>query len=61
MKFKALICDKMSMTPEVFYNFFITLKRVKPAIQFIVAGDYNQLLPVCDRIENCDYETSAAL
>ena len=61
MKFKALICDEMSMTPEVFYKFFITLKRIKPDIQFIVAGDYNQLLPVCDRIENCDYENSAAL
>ena len=61
MQFKTLICDEMSMTPEVFYKFFITLKRVKPDLQFIVAGDYNQLLPVCDRIENCDYENSAAL
>ena len=61
MKFKTLICDEMSMTPEVFYKFFITLKRVKPDIQFIMAGDYNQLLPVCDRIEHCDYENSAAL
>ena len=51
----------MSMTPEVFYKFFITLKRVRPDLQFIVAVDYNQLLPVCDRIENCDYENSAAL
>ena len=50
MNFKTLVCDEMSMTPEVFYKFFITLKRVKPEIQFIVAGDYNQLLPVCDRI-----------
>ena len=61
MRFKTLICDEMSMTPEVFYKFFITLKRVRPDLQFIVAGDYNQLLPVCDRIENCDYENSAAL
>jgi hypothetical protein len=61
MNFKTLICDEMSMTPEVFYKFFITLKRVKPNLQFIVAGDFNQLLPVCDRIENCDYENSAAL
>ncbi len=33
MKQKTLICDEMSMTPEVFYNFFITLKRVRPDLQ----------------------------
>ncbi len=60
MNFKTLICDEMSMTPEVFYKFVITLKRIRPDLQFIVAGDYNQLLPVCDRIENCVYENSAA-
>ena len=43
MKFKTLICDEISMTPDVFYKFFITLKRVRPDLQFIVAGDYNQL------------------
>ena len=48
------------MTPEVFYKFLITFKRFKPEIQFIVAGDYNRLLPVCDIIQNCDYENSAA-
>ena len=41
MNFKTLICDEMSMTPEVFYKFFITLKRVRPDLQFIMAGDYN--------------------
>ena len=61
MKFKAFICDEMSMTPEAFYKFFITLKQIEPDIQFIAAGDYNQVLPVCNRIENCDYENSAAL
>ena len=34
---------------------------MRPDLQFIVAGDYNQLLPVCDRIEHCDYDNSAAL
>ena len=43
MNFKTLICDEMSMTPELFYKFFITLKRVRQDLQFIVAGDYNQL------------------
>ena len=61
MKFKTLICDEMSMTPEVCYKFFITLKRIRPDLQFIMAGDYNQLLPVCDSIENFDYENSAAV
>ncbi len=61
MQFKTLICDEMRMTPEVLYKFFITLKRVRPELQFIVAGDYNQLWSVCDRIENCNYENSAAL
>ncbi len=51
MQFKTLICDEMSMTPEVFYKCFITLQRVRPDLQFLVAGDYNQLLPVCDRME----------
>ncbi len=61
MKFKTLICDEMSITSEGFYKCFITFKRVTTDFQFVVAGDYNQLLPVGDRIENCDYENSAAL
>ncbi len=61
MQFQTLICDEMSMTPEVFYQSFITLKRARPDLQFIVAGDFNQLLPVCERIENCDYENSVSL
>ncbi len=61
MDFQTLICDEMSMTPEVVFKFCRTLKRVRPDLQFIVAGDYNQLLPVCDRADIFDYENSAPL
>ena len=61
MKFKTILGDKMSMVSENFYKYFITLKRMRPDIQFILGGDYAQLLPVKDRIENCDYENSSAL
>ncbi len=50
----------MSMMPDVFYTFCITLKRVRPDLQFIVAEDYNQLFPVCDIIKYSAYENSAA-
>jgi hypothetical protein len=38
------------MMHEIFYKFFITLKRTLPDIKFIVAGDFAQLLPVKDRV-----------
>ncbi len=34
---------------------------MRPDIQFLLGGDYAQLLPVKDRTENCDYENSFAL
>jgi hypothetical protein len=48
------------MVPEVFYKCFITLKRVRPNLKFIIAGDFEQLLPVNDRVR-CDYKNSPAL
>jgi hypothetical protein len=39
----------------------LLLKRMRPDIKFIIGGDYEQLLPVNDRVENCDYENSSAL
>ena len=53
--------DEISMVPEMFYKFFITMKRIKPEIKFIIAGDFEQLLPVNDRVEGCDYKNSHAL
>jgi ATP-dependent exoDNAse (exonuclease V) alpha subunit len=53
--------DEVSMVPEIFYKFFITMKRLKPELKFIIAGDFEQLLPVNDRVEGCDYKNSHAL
>jgi hypothetical protein len=49
------------MMSEMFYKFFIVLKRMIPDIKFIIAGDFAQLLPVKDRIEDCNYKNSLAL
>jgi hypothetical protein len=48
------------MVPEMFYKYFIVLKRMYPQINFIIAGDFAQLLPVKDRVD-CDYKNSVAL
>jgi ATP-dependent exoDNAse (exonuclease V) alpha subunit len=53
--------DEISMVPELFYKFFISMKRLRPNIKFIIAGDFEQLLPVKDRVEGCDYKNSHAL
>jgi hypothetical protein len=53
--------DEVSMVPEMFYKFFITMKRMKPDIKFIISGDFEQLLPVNDRVAGCDYKNSHAL
>jgi len=53
--------DEISMVPEMFYKFFLTMKRMKPSIKFIIAGDFRQLLPVKDRVKDCDYKNSTAL
>jgi hypothetical protein len=59
-KFNYLFIDEISMVHEYFYKFFITLRRVRPDLKFIIAGDFSQLLPVNDRVE-CDYKSSPAL
>ena len=55
IKWDYIIIDEISMVSEHFYKFFITLHRVRPDIKFILGGDFAQLLPVNDRIENLDY------
>jgi len=52
--------DEISMVHEVFYKFFMVMKRMKPDIKFIISGDYKQLLPVNDRY-NGTYKNSPAL
>jgi len=59
--YKYIFIDEVSMMSEMFYKFFIVLKRMVPHIKFIIAGDFAQLLPVKDRIEHCNYKNSMAL
>ena len=57
-----IFVDEVSMIKEIFYKFFLMLKRMKPELKFIVAGDFNQLEPVNDRIgADFDYANSQAL
>jgi hypothetical protein len=40
----------------------MTIKKIRPDIKFIISGDYNQLLPVNDRISiYTDYSNSPCL
>ena len=45
-----LFIDEISMLQEIFSKFFIMIKRIKPNLKFIIAGDFNQLPPVKNRI-----------
>ncbi len=56
-----LIIDEISMVPEIFYKYFCIIKRLKPNIKFIIAGDFDQCLPVKDRVGECDYKNSFCL
>ena len=60
-KYDYIFIDEISMVQEIFYKFFIYLKRANPNIKFVIAGDFEQLLPVKDRIRRCDYRNSLAL
>ena len=55
-----IFVDEISMTQEIFYKFFLTMKRMHKHIKFIITGDFEQLLPVNDRVD-CDYKSSLAL
>ena len=51
LKCDYLIVDEVSMLSECFYKYLITLKHQRPDIRFLMVGDYAQLQPVCDRVE----------
>ena len=55
-----LIVDEVSMMKEVFYKFLIVLKQSKPNLKIIACGDFEQLLPVNDRMIY-NYKESPAL
>ena len=45
------------MVKEIFYKFFKMLRRIKPNIKIIVAGNFNQLSPIDDGIQkNINHE-----
>lgn len=56
-----IIVDEISMVKEIFYKVFMAIKKTRTDIKFIFVGDFNQLAPVNDRVENCDYANSSAL
>ena len=49
------------MMTECFYKYFVVLKAYRSDINLVLSGDYNQLLPVAERLENCNYKNSIAL
>ena len=55
-----IFIDEISMVKEVFYSIFLTMKKVKADIKFIISGDWRQLEPVNDR-HNFNYMASSAL
>ena len=57
----CIIIDEISMIPEIFYKLFLTIKKNNNKIKILMAGDFEQLPPVNDRVENCDYRNSRAL
>ena len=60
IKLDYIIVDEISMVSEIFYKFMITMKRLNKC-NFIISGDFGQLLPVNDRRADYDYKNSAAL
>ena len=61
MNIDYIIVDEISMVHEIFYKYLMVIQRLKPNLKFIIAGNFDQLLPVKDRIADVDYEHSVAL
>ena len=59
-RIKYIIVDEISMVKELFYKVFLSIKRLKSDIKFIMCGDFKQLKPVNDRYDY-DYANSPAL
>lgn len=57
---KYIIVDEISMVKELFYKVFLSIRRLKTDIKFIMCGDFKQLRPVNDRYDY-DYANSPAL
>ncbi len=51
----------MSLLHELFYQYLLAIKKIRPDIKFIISPDFNQLPPVNDRISQfTDYQNSPA-
>ena len=57
----AIFIDEVSMLHELYYRVILAMKKAKPTLRIIMVGDYEQLEPVKDRVNNCDYKGSRAL
>ena len=55
---KVVIVDEVGMVSEQFLKFFSTFKRLKHSVKFILCGNFEQLLPVADRVKNGKYKDS---
>ena len=51
---------KFQCVMKCFINIFAVIKKIKPNLKFIIAGNFDQLLPVNDRA-NFNYQDSVAL
>ena len=61
MKLDYIFVDEISLVAEMFYKYFLVLEKALPNMRFIISGDYDQLLPVRDRVLSCDYKNSNVL
>ena len=61
MELECIFIDEISLVCELFYKYVLVLRRALPKTQFIISGDFEQLLPVKDRVVSCDYKNSNAL
>ena len=60
-KYDYIFIDKVSMVRETFYKVMIMIKNAKLNMKFIISGDFFQLSPVNDTIQNRSYKNSRVL
>ena len=61
MDYKYIFIDEVSMMSEAFYKYFLMVKALRPDVNFIISGDFTQLLPVAGRLDGSNYKDSLAL
>ena len=57
---KYIFVDEISMVKEIFYQVLMSIKLCVPNVKFIISGDFNQLPPVKDRVQEI-YKKSRCL